>query len=104
MTAATFSGVLVGTKGSIPIFEQVRIFLVFDFLLTNTYSEKVNTFGNADSSSHYRFEFGGQYAYAPNLSLQGSFQAMSNKASFSGVTKEEQFKDVSVKVGSIFTF
>jgi len=27
-----------------------------------------------------------------------------NKANFKGTTKEEQFKDVSAKVGTIFTF
>jgi hypothetical protein len=104
LTEFTFSGLLFGTRGSMPIYEQVRLFLVFDFLLSSNYKEKVEVFGADESSSHYRFEFGGQYSYAPNVTFAGSLQVLSNKASFTGSTKEEQFKDVSAKIGTIFTF
>lgn len=104
LTNFTFSGLLLGAKGSIPIYEKIRLYLVFDFLLTSSYKEQVSILNSDESSSHYRFEFGGQYSWAQNLTFSAGFQAMSNKASFTGTIKEEQFKDVSGKVGAIFTF
>ncbi len=103
-TDFTFSGVLLGAKGTLPMMETLRLYLMFDFLLTSTYKEKVNTFGNDDSSSNYRLEFGGQYLYEPNITFSGGLYVLSNKANFTGATKEEQFKDVSAKIGTIFTF
>ncbi len=100
----TFSGMLLGMRGSVPLIERVRVYLVFDFLLSSTFKEKVEIFGSDESSSHYRIETGGQYAWEPNLTFSGGIQVMSNKANFTGTTKEEQFKDVSAKVGAIFTF
>lgn len=103
-TEFTFSGLLLGARGSIPIYEATRIYLLIDFLLTSTYKEKVRVFGADESSSNYRLEFGGQFALETNITLQGGLQVLSNKASFKGTTKEEQFKDTSAKVGAIFTF
>ena len=103
-TDFTFSGLLMGIRGSIPVIESTRIYMLFDFLLASSYKEKVQTFGSDDSSSNYRLEFGGQYQYAPNISLSGGLSVLSNKATFTGATKEEQFKDVSAKIGTIFTF
>lgn len=104
LTEFNFSGLLLGVRGSIPILEGTRMYLLIDFLLTSSYKEKVVTFGPDDSSSNYRLEVGGQYAYETNITLSGGVQILSNKASFKGATKEEQFKDTSVKVGAIFTF
>lgn len=103
-TDFTFSGLLLGTRGSIPIIESVRLYLLFDFLLTSSYKEKVTIFGGEDSSSNYHLEFGGQYLFAPNITFSGGLSVLSNKATFTGATKEEQFKDVSAKIGTIFTF
>jgi len=104
VTEKTFSGLLLGTKGSLPIYEQLRLFMIFDFLLSSNYKEKVTVFGADESSSHYRLEFGLQYIYAPNISFNGGINITSNKANFTGSTKEEQFRDVSAKLGTIFTF
>jgi hypothetical protein len=103
-TEATFSGFLLGARGSLPILEGIRMYLLIDFLLTSKYQEKVEIYGADDSSSNYRLEVGAQYAYETNITLSGGLQILSNKASFKGATKEEQFKDTSVKVGAIFTF
>jgi hypothetical protein len=100
----TFSGFLLGTRGSLPIYENVRLYLLIDFLLTSTYKEKVSVFGADESSSNYRLELGGQYTYQPNITLSGGFQILSNKASFNGAVKEQEFKDVSAKIGAVFTF
>lgn len=103
-TDFTFSGILLGTRGSVPVYEAMRAYLLFDFLLTSSYKEKVVIFGSDESSSNYHIEFGGQYLYAPNISFSGGLSLLSNKANFTGATKEEQFKDVSAKLGAIFTF
>lgn len=103
-TEFTFSGLLLGARGSIPIYEATRVYMLIDFLLTSAYKEKVRVFGPDESSSNYRLEFGGQYNLETNITLQAGLQILSNKASFSGTTKEEQFKDTSAKVGAIFTF
>jgi hypothetical protein len=103
-TEFQFSGVLLGARGSLPIYEKTRAYLLIDFLLTSDYKEKTRVFGADDSSSNYRLEAGGQYAYEQNITLSAGLQILQNKANFLGVTKEEQFKDVSAKVGAIFTF
>lgn len=103
-TDFTFSGLLVGVRGSVPLVESTRIYALFDFLLTSSYQEKVRIFGSDDSSSNYHIEFGGQYQFEPNITFSGGLSFLSNKASFTGATKEEQFKDVSAKIGTIFTF
>ena len=103
-TEFTFSGFLLGARGSLPIYEGTRMYMLIDFLLTSNYKEKVKIHGADDASSNYRLEVGAQYAYETNITLSGGVQILSNKADFKGTTKEEQFKDTSVKVGAIFTF
>lgn len=104
-TEVNFSGVLMGIRGSLPLYETIRAYMSFDFLLTSSYSEVVRTLGNDSSSSNYRIEFGGLYMYAPNISFAAGLAILSNKANFAaGAIKEEQFKDVSAKIGTIFTF
>lgn len=103
-TDFTFSGLMLGTRGSVPVMENIRLYLSFDFLLTSSYKEKIQIFGSDDSSSNYRLEAGAQYSYAPNITFAGGLSILSNKANFTGSTKEELFKDVSAKIGTIFTF
>ena len=40
-TDFTFSGLLLGIRGSVPNIESTRLYILFDFLLTSTYKEKV---------------------------------------------------------------
>jgi hypothetical protein len=104
-TEVNFAGALFGVRGSLPLYESIRVYMLFDFLLASSYTETAVNLGSADSSSNYRIEFGGQYIYAPNISFSGGVSILSNKASFAkGAIKEEQFKDVSAKIGTIFTF
>ncbi|MBC7427886.1 MAG: hypothetical protein H7336_04685 [Bacteriovorax sp.] len=103
-TDFTFNGILLGVRGSLPVYEKMRAYLLIDFLLTSKYEEKTIVFGPDDSSSNYRLEVGAQYAYEPNITLSGGVQILQNKANFTGSTKEEQFKDTSAKIGAIFTF
>ncbi len=104
-TEFTFSGLMLGARGSMPLIQDVRLYLTFDFHLTSSYKEKVVAYGSDDSSSHYRIEAGAQYQYAPNILLTGGLNITSSKANFaSGATRELQFKDFSTKFGAIFSF
>ena len=103
-TEFKFSGLLLGARGSLPILEKTRMFILIDFLLTSKFEEKATVFGTDDSSSNYRLEVGAQYAFEQNISLSAALQILQNKANFLGATKELQFKDTSAKVGAIFTF
>lgn len=104
-TEFTFSGLMLGARGSMPLIQDVRIYLTFDFLLSSSYEEKTRVYGTDESSSHYRIEAGGLYQYAPNMMLSGGLNILSNKANFeTGSVKELQFKDFSAKVGAIFLF
>jgi hypothetical protein len=73
-------------------------------MFNSSYKEKVLILGSDESSSNYHLEFGGQYLLSPNMTMSGGLSVLSNKANFTGAIKEEQFKDVSAKVGIIFTF
>lgn len=103
-TDFTFSGLLLGARGSVPFVDNIRAYVVFDFLLSSTYAEKVQMFGADDSSTNYHLEFGGQFQLDQNLMMNVGLAILSNTANFSGTTKEEQFKDISAKLGTIFTF
>lgn len=103
-TEVSFSGLLMGAKGTLPLYANVRLYLLFDFLLTSTYEEKVMVYGEDESSTHYRIGIGGNYALNPATSFQGGLQIKSSTANFTGTTKEENFKELSVKLGTVFTF
>ncbi len=100
----TFSGLMLGARGSLPLADGFRMYLIFDFHLTSSFEEKTRVYGSDESSSHYRLEAGGNYQYEPNILLSGGLNIMSNKANFTGNTKELQFKDFSAKFGAIYTF
>lgn len=101
----SFSGVMLGAKANLPIYERLRAFVNFDFLLTNSFSQKLGYYGNDSSSSTYRVGFGTQYIYATNMSYSLGLEILKNKAEFDGPgILQMQFSDVSVKVGAIFTF
>ncbi len=100
----TFKGLMVGTRGSIPLMNLVRMYLEFDFLLKSGYEEEVTIYGDADSSSNYHIEIGGIYKYSPNMNLQGGLNFVSNKAKFLGPKRTLAHKETSLKFGAVFTF
>lgn len=104
ITELKFSGAMAGVRGSVPVSKGIKAYMLIDFLLTSSYKEKTPVFGKDDSSSNFRIEIGGHYAYEQNITFVGGIQVLQNKANFKGTTKEEQLKDVSGKVGAIFTF
>ena len=104
ITSSTFSGLLLGAQGSIPIQKQFRLFLNFDFIFNPGYEEEVATFGEEDSTSNYHLEFGSTYSYSPNTKILGSFGITSSTAKFISPTQEVSLKDSELKLGAVFTF
>jgi len=101
---STFSGILLGTKGSIPLDKEMRIFLNIDFMPYPGYAEDTKLYGETDSVSNYHLEFGGSYMYSPSMNFEGSWNFTQNKASFKSTEKEVSFKDSYLKIGAAFNF
>jgi len=100
----TFKGLLIGTKGSIPVMKQVRMYLEFDFMLKSGYEEEITIYGEDDSSSNYHIEVGATYKYSPNMSLKGGLNFVSNKAKFLTPQRTLSHKETSLKFGAVFTY
>jgi hypothetical protein len=100
----TFKGLVLGTRGSIPIMRMVRMYLEFDFMLKPGYEEEITIYGDADSTSNYHIEIGASYKYSPNMDLQAGMNFVSNKAKFTGPKRTLAHKETSLKFGAVFAF
>lgn len=100
----SISGILMGVRGSIPLHRLFRGFLKMDFLISPSYEEEVAVYGeNLNSATSYQIEFGSNYVYSPQMTVDGSVEITSNKAKFTG-GNEFTFNDVSIKGGVSFNF
>jgi hypothetical protein len=104
LTAMKFSGILLGTRGSIPIMRNARMFLILDFIFSPTYSEDIAIYGEPESKSSFDLEFGGNYKYSPNMLIEGSLGYMSSKASFANPTVSITNRATIIKMGTKFNF
>jgi hypothetical protein len=100
----SFKGLLIGTRGNMPIYNKVRAFLEFEFMLVSSYDEQSVVFGEDDSSSYYQIKVGSQYKYSPNISFEGSYGVTSNKASFETTNKQIKHKESVFRIGTLFTY
>ncbi|PIK14301.1 hypothetical protein [Halobacteriovorax sp. JY17] len=99
----SFSGVILGGKGSIPLMKKFRAHIRLEFMLTSSYSEDVFLYGKDDSSSNYNIEIGGSHNYSPNMEIEGGLEFNSNKAKFTG-GQSMSLKDTAFKGGVRFNF
>ena len=108
LTDTTFSGILVGMRADVPVYNQYRLFVKIDVLPYASYSEEIKLHGGEQSSLGYDFELGGTYSMSPTLSLYGSINVSSNKAKFeSGAShgiRSITFKENNLRFGTQFTF
>ncbi len=104
-TEVGFKGIAVGLRGSLPITESLRPRVEFNFILSPQYSEKVNLYGQPDSSSVYNIVLGGSYIYYPRMTLDLSYDMTMAKAVF-GVENQSsiEFRESKFKAGVSFTF
>ncbi|WP_417337005.1 hypothetical protein [Halobacteriovorax marinus] len=99
----SFSGLIIGGKGSIPLMKKFRAHLRLEFMATSSYSEDVFLYGEDESSSNYNIEIGGSHNYSPNMDIEGGVEFNSNKAKFSG-GRSISLKDTAFKGGVRFNF
>lgn len=103
-TEVSFSGILMGARGSIPIKKVFRAHVELSFLFNPGYEEEANVFGEDDSARNYTLEFGGKYLYAPNMTFDFAYGVNSSKASFVSPVRSVTVKQSTFKLGTTFTF
>ena len=100
----SFSGIMLGTRGNVPLVNAIRLYLGIDFLIGSGYEEQTTIYGEADSTTNYSIETGITYKYSPSMDIEGGFEFVSNKAKFINPEKELSFKNTSAIIGASFTF
>lgn len=99
----SFSGLIIGGKGSIPLMKKFRAHLRLEIMATSSYTEDVLLYGEDESSSNYNIEIGGSHNYSPNMDVEGGIEFNSNKAKFTG-GRSISLKDTAFKGGVRFNF
>lgn len=97
-------GLLLGVAANIPINREWRFFTQAEFLPFPSFSEDDKIYGTSSSASALDLEIGVKYQYTPRMTIDGSIEAMSRKAKFSGDFKEVSYKDNLLKFGVSFNF
>lgn len=103
-TEVTFSGILLGARGSIPIQKVLRAHIELSFLFSPGYTEEAAIYGEDDSARTYTLEIGGKYLYAPNMTFDFAYGVNSSKASFVGPVRSISVQQSTFKLGTTFTF
>ncbi|WP_408098320.1 hypothetical protein ACJVC5_05240 [Peredibacter sp. HCB2-198] len=97
-------GLLLGVAANIPINREWRFFTQAEFLPFPSFSEDDKIYGSSSSASALDLEIGVKYQYTHRMTIDGSIEAMSRKAKFSGAFKEVSYKDNLLKLGVSFNF
>ncbi|MEC8623485.1 MAG: hypothetical protein VXY34_01595, partial [Bdellovibrionota bacterium] len=103
LTPVTSSGFLMGLRGNMPIIEDLRGFIAFDFLLGSSFTEETSLNGKVKSSSHFHLSIGGDYKFAKNIKLLAAFSMDSSNGTYSETTNAK-FKQSALKFGVNFSF
>lgn len=104
ITAVKFKGLMLGARGSMPLIKDVRIYMLLDFIFKPGYSEEITIMGEADSTSNFNLELGGNYKYSPNMYFDGSIGYISSRAKFASPDREVSLKNTNFKLGAKFNF
>lgn len=104
ITATKFKGLLLGGRGSMPLVKDIRIYIGLDFIFKPGYEEEVTVFGEADSTSNFNIELGGNYKYSPNMYFDGGISFINNTAKFVSPEREVKMKNTNFRVGAKFNF
>lgn len=100
----SYSGIILGVRGSVPVVKDVRASIGLDFMLFPSFDESVTSYGDAESVSNYQVEILGEYKYSPTTDLEGGFEYISNSAEFDNATKIIKDKNFNIKAGAKFNF
>jgi hypothetical protein len=97
-------GILLGVGGSIPFERIVRIFARAELIPFASVEEESGFTGTKKSATSMMIEFGAKYQYLPTLSLDLSYQALSDNAKFKSGVKEISVRDNALKAGVSFNY
>jgi hypothetical protein len=103
LTGASVYGFVMGVRASMPIINELRGFIGFDFLLGPGFEEEKSLNGSVESASHYHLNFGGDYIFARNIKLTGAFSIDVSRGTFSD-SSDVKLKNSALKTGIKFTF
>lgn len=104
-TEFTFSGLMLGVRGSVPIVKEVRGFIDLGFIFNPGFEQEVEVFATEeDSTSHYKLQVGASYLYSPSVTLDGAYQLQVSQAKFVNPVRNVKAKDSSLKFGATYTF
>ncbi|MBL6988962.1 MAG: hypothetical protein ISR65_04260 [Bacteriovoracaceae bacterium] len=101
---SSFTGIILGTKGSIPLRSKLRLYVEFDIILFPALFENRAIPIESSSVSSYHFELGASWTYKPNISIDGSLDIISNEASFDLPVRQVSFQQTTLKMGATFTY
>lgn len=100
----TFSGIMIGAGGSIPLQKGVRVFGSGELMPFADFEDEEGVFGSADTVTSMAFKIGAQYLWSPSMRLMGAFEAINNSAKTGGSNSEVSYSDNNFKIGAVFTF
>jgi len=103
LTPVSVSGFLMGLRGNMPIVDNLRGFIAFDFLVGSSFTEETTLNGNVKSSSHFHLSIGGDYNFAKNIKLIAAFSMDTSNGTYSETTNAK-FKQSALKFGVSFNF
>jgi hypothetical protein len=104
ISGVTFSGILFGVRGTLPIHKLVKISLQLDFIFNPAFAQDVNLYQSPSSTSNYHMEIGGSYVYSPSMTYELTVGYISSNANFKTGPKSVMLKNTDVKIGAVFTF
>lgn len=100
----SYSGIMVGLKGDMPLKNSMRIFMQFDFIPMPSYQEDETLFGSPSKVSVYDWQIGGNFQYFTNFQVEGAVQIISANSEFENASRELSSKETIVKAGLVYTF
>lgn len=100
----SFSGIMIGVGGSIPLQKGIRVFGSGELMPFADFEDDEGVYGSANSVSSMAFKIGAQYLWSPSMRLMGTFEVINNSAKTNGSNSEVGYSDNNFKLGAVFSF
>lgn len=100
----SFSGIVVGVGGNIPLQRGLRVFGSGEIMPFGQFEDDQGVFSSSKTVSSMNFEIGARYLWSPTMRVVGSFEVLNNTAKTSGSNSEISYSDSNFKLGAVFTF
>lgn len=100
----TFSGLMLGGSGSLPIAKDLRLLAAFEFIPFVKANDVDNVFGSEKDASSYRFNFGARYKHNHWFDLEARYELNVNSAKFKGAQSSLVYRENLVRLSGVMTF